>query len=123
MKCLYLNVFLKCYLTSIGSNLSTMKSMAIKRRQGCPQTVLHLWDAIAYIRQQKQIPNFERLSAYMKRVYNLNPPDLERQLNFAVNDGLIIVKKSVGCKGSKVGIEQDGYRVPDEIKVCHPQYF
>lgn len=96
-----------------------MKSMAVKRREGCPQTVLHLWDAIAYIRQQKQIPNFERLSAYMKRVYNLNPSDLEKQLNFAVSDGLIVVKKSVGCKGSKVGIEQDGYRVPEEIEVLY----
>lgn len=91
--------------------------MAAKRRQACPQTVLHLWDAIAYIKQQKQIPNFERLSAYMKRVYNLSPTDLERQLSFAVSDGLIVVKKSLGVKGSKVGIEQDGYRIPEEAQV------
>lgn len=91
--------------------------MAVKRRQGCPQTALHLWDAIAYIRQQKQIPNFDRLSAYMKRVYNLNPPDLERQLKFAVSDELIVLKKSLGCKGSKVGVEQDGYRIPEEEQV------
>ncbi|KFM77504.1 Zinc finger MYND domain-containing protein 11, partial [Stegodyphus mimosarum] len=97
-------------------NQNIIKPMAMKRRQGCPQTVLHLWDAIAYIRQQKQIPNFDRLAAYMKRVYNLNPTDLERQLKFAIQDGLIRVKKSVGCKGSKVGIEQDGYRLPEEIK-------
>ncbi|KAG8197419.1 hypothetical protein JTE90_014904 [Oedothorax gibbosus] len=88
--------------------------MAVKRRQGCPQTALHMWDAIAYIRQQKQIPNVDRLSGYMKRVYNLNPPDFERQLKFAVSDELVVLKKSVGCKGAKVGIEQDGYRIPDE---------
>lgn len=101
----------------LGPKVPVMKSMAAYRRQGCPQTVLHLWDAIAYIRQQKQIPNFERLSTYMKRVYNLNNADLESQLNFAVSDGLIDVKRSKGCKGSKVGIEQDGYRVPLEIEV------
>ncbi|GIY48939.1 zinc finger MYND domain-containing protein 11 [Caerostris darwini] len=112
-----------------STKISIPIKMATKRRQACPQTVLHLWDAIAYIRQQKQIPNFERLSAYMKRVYSLNPPDVERQLNFAVSDGLIRIRKSLGCKGARVGIEQDGYRVPEEINerddhdwycfVCH----
>ncbi|XP_055948994.1 zinc finger MYND domain-containing protein 11-like isoform X1 [Argiope bruennichi] len=101
---------------NFNSKVNIPDKMATKRRQACPQTVLHLWDAIAYIKQQKQIPNFERLSAYMKRVYNLNPSDLERQLNFAVSDGLIVVKKSLGCKGSKVGVEQDGYRIPEDVK-------
>ncbi|GFR14163.1 zinc finger MYND domain-containing protein 11 [Trichonephila clavata] len=90
--------------------------MATKRREACPQTVIHLWDAIAYIKQQKQIPNFDRLAAYMKRVYLLNATEVQEQLSHAVGDGLIIVKKSLGCKGSKIGIEQDGYRIPDKIE-------
>ncbi|XP_022252733.1 zinc finger MYND domain-containing protein 11-like isoform X2 [Limulus polyphemus] len=86
----------------------------VKRRLACPQTVQHIWDAIVYIRQQKQIPNFDRISSYMRRKYNLKGNDLERQLNFAVRDNLVVIKKSVGCKGSKVGVEQDGYRLPDD---------
>nr|XP_042902774.1 zinc finger MYND domain-containing protein 11 isoform X7 [Parasteatoda tepidariorum] len=101
---------------SINSELNeTPKSMAVKRRQACTQTVLHLWDAIAYIKQQKQIANLDRLANYMKRVYSVNPSDVEQQLNFAVEDGLINIKRSIGCKGSKVGLEQDGYRIPEEI--------
>ncbi|XP_067123460.1 zinc finger MYND domain-containing protein 11 isoform X2 [Centruroides vittatus] len=94
----------------ISSNM-----LVTKRRLACPQTVQHLWDAIAYIRQQKQIPNFERISGYMKRIHNLNATDVERQLNFSVRDELVNVKKSVGFKGSKVGVEQEGYRIPEEI--------
>ncbi|XP_054712377.1 zinc finger MYND domain-containing protein 11-like [Uloborus diversus] len=89
--------------------------MAVSRRISCPQTVLHLWDAIAYIRQQKQIPNRERLQVYMRRVYNLEPADFSKQLELAIEDGLVLVKRHKGCKGSKVGIEQDGHKVPDKI--------
>ncbi|XP_022257938.1 zinc finger MYND domain-containing protein 11-like [Limulus polyphemus] len=85
----------------------------MKRRLACPQTVQHIWDAVEYIRQQKQIPNFNRISSYMSRKYNLKGSDLERQLNFAVQDKLVVMKKSIGCKGSKVGVEQHGYKLPD----------
>lgn len=97
--------------TSVQDTIN--RPMAVKRRLACPQTVLHLYDAIAFVRQQKQIPNIDRLANYMKRVHNLNPSDVERQLKFATSDGLITVKRTVGCKGSKVGVEQDGYRIPE----------
>ncbi|GFT07275.1 zinc finger MYND domain-containing protein 11 [Nephila pilipes] len=101
---------------NFSSKLNTSDKMATIRREADPPTVIHIWDAIAYIKQQKQIPNFERLAAYLKRVYQLNTPEAREQLNFAVSDGLVIVKKSLGCKGSKVGVEQNGYRVPENIK-------
>ncbi|XP_076330060.1 zinc finger MYND domain-containing protein 11-like [Tachypleus tridentatus] len=84
----------------------------MRRRLACPQTVQHIWDSVEYIRQQKQIPNFHRISSYMRRKYNLTSSDLEQQLNLAVQDKLVVIKKSIGCKGSKVGVEQYGYKLP-----------
>ncbi|XP_013791360.2 zinc finger MYND domain-containing protein 11-like, partial [Limulus polyphemus] len=86
----------------------------VKKRVACPQTVQHIWEAILYIRQQKQIPNFNRISSYMRRKYNLKGNELEQQLDFAVRDKLVVIKTSIGCKGSKVGVEQNGYRLPDD---------
>lgn len=56
----------------------------------------------------------ERIVNYMRRKHNISPGDLEKQLEYAVNDGLIEMKKRVGCKGSKVGIEQEAYRIPEK---------
>ena len=39
--------------------------------------------------------------------------EVERQLQCAVDDGLIIAYTAVGNKGSKVGTEQEGYKLPD----------
>uniref|UniRef100_T1JNA1 Zinc finger MYND domain-containing protein 11 n=1 Tax=Strigamia maritima TaxID=126957 RepID=T1JNA1_STRMM len=86
--------------------------MMSKRRLACPQTVQHIWDAIVCIRQQKQIPNVDRLANYMRRKHGLNQADLERQLSFALRDNLVRVTTKVGCKGSKQGVQQEGYRLP-----------
>jgi hypothetical protein len=43
----------------------------------------------------------------------LTAAEVERQLACAVEDGLIVAYTAVGCKGSKVGLEQEGYRLPD----------
>lgn len=85
-----------------------------KRRIASTETIHHLWDAIVYVRQQKQIPNFERISNYMRRKHNVLHPDLQNQLECAVHDGLIEMKKRVGCKGTKVGVEQESYRTPEK---------
>ena len=85
-----------------------------KRRIASTETIHHLWDAIVYVRQQKQIPNFERISNYMRRRHNLLHSDLQNQLANAVHDGLIEMKKRVGYKGAKVGIEQESYRIPEK---------
>uniref|UniRef100_A0A9J7Z8A7 Zinc finger, MYND-type containing 11 n=1 Tax=Cyprinus carpio carpio TaxID=630221 RepID=A0A9J7Z8A7_CYPCA len=40
-----------------------------------------------------------------------------RQLVLAVKDGLVVETLTVGCKGSKAGIEQEGYWLPgDEME-------
>lgn len=40
--------------------------------------------------------------------------EVGRQLNYCVRDGLLILTKKVGIKGSKVGVETEGYRLPEE---------
>lgn len=52
----------------------------------------------------------------MSRVHGMHPKETTRQLSLAVKDGLIVEMVTVGCKGSKAGIEQEGYWLPgDEI--------
>ncbi|GIY95622.1 zinc finger MYND domain-containing protein 11 [Caerostris extrusa] len=94
------------------------------RRTANTETIHHLWDAIVYARQQRQIANIERISSYMRRKHNITPEDLEQQLERAMRDSLIEMKRSVGCKGSKAGIEQDSYRIPekDAAKDGHDWY-
>ncbi|KAI5944022.1 Zinc finger MYND domain-containing protein 11 [Manis javanica] len=68
------------------------------------------------IRNQKQIANIDRITKYMSRVHGMHPKETTRQLSLAVKDGLIVETLTVGCKGSKAGIEQEGYWLPgDEI--------
>lgn len=53
---------------------------------------------------------------FMSRLHSMHPKDANRQLGLAVKDGLIVETLTVGCKGSKAGIEQEGYWLPgDEI--------
>lgn len=86
----------------------------IKRRVASTETIHHIWDAIVYVRQQKQITNLERISNYLRRKHKISPENLQQQLELAVSDGLIEIKKRVGCKGSKVGIEQESYIIPEK---------
>lgn len=95
----------------------------IKRRLASTETINHLWDAIVSVRQQRQIPNLERISNYMRRKHNITPTDLTKQLEYAIHDGLIEIKKRVGVKGSKVGVEQVAYRIPEkEVVSIHILY-
>ncbi|XP_070566470.1 zinc finger MYND domain-containing protein 11-like isoform X2 [Ptychodera flava] len=81
----------------------------VKRRQASPLILQQLWEAIGVIREQKQIANLERISKYMNREYDYSPKETQRQLGYAVKDGLIIREISKGNKGSKIGVEQEGY--------------
>ncbi|CAM9600454.1 unnamed protein product [Lampetra planeri] len=85
-----------------------------KRRQSDPQVVQQLWKAIEVIRNQKQIANLDRISKHVARIYSMHPKETSRQLGLAVKDGLIVETMTVGCKGSKLGIEQEGYWLPGE---------
>uniref|UniRef100_A0A8C5R098 Zinc finger MYND-type containing 11 n=1 Tax=Leptobrachium leishanense TaxID=445787 RepID=A0A8C5R098_9ANUR len=87
-----------------------------KRRQADTKAIQNLWTAIEVIRHQKQIANIDRITKYMTRVHGMHPKEISRQLSLAVKDGLIVETLTVGCKGSKAGIEQEGYWLPgDEI--------
>ncbi|KAH3706116.1 zinc finger MYND domain-containing protein 11-like [Dreissena polymorpha] len=85
----------------------------VKRRQASVQRVQQMINGIAYIRSQKQLTNLERLSRYMEREHNVTKSELERQLHYAVLDNLILSYTGVGFKGAKVGIEYEGFRVPE----------
>ncbi|KAL3832661.1 hypothetical protein ACJMK2_024284 [Sinanodonta woodiana] len=86
---------------------------ATKRRQANVQRVQQLQTAISYIRQQKQISNLERLIKYMHREHGIGKADTERQLQHAVKDSLILSYTGIGFKGSKTGVEYEGFRVPE----------
>lgn len=56
---------------------------------------------------------------YLSRVYGMHPKETARQLVLAVKDGLVVETLTVGCKGSKAGIEQEGYWLPGDEMVRH----
>uniref|UniRef100_A0A8C7Z344 Zinc finger, MYND-type containing 11 n=1 Tax=Oryzias sinensis TaxID=183150 RepID=A0A8C7Z344_9TELE len=93
-------------------------SRVVKKRQADPKVVQYVWAAIEVIRNQKQIANMDRISKYLSRVFGMHPKETARQLSLAVKDGLVVETLTVGCKGSKAGIEQEGYWLPgDEMAV------
>ncbi|XP_061879072.1 zinc finger MYND domain-containing protein 11 isoform X1 [Entelurus aequoreus] len=92
-------------------------SRVAKKRLADPKVVQYVWAAIEVIRNQKQIANMDRISKYLSRVFNMHPKETARQLSLAVKDGLVVETLTVGCKGSKAGIEQEGYWLPgDEME-------
>uniref|UniRef100_A0A671PN22 Zinc finger MYND domain-containing protein 11-like n=1 Tax=Sinocyclocheilus anshuiensis TaxID=1608454 RepID=A0A671PN22_9TELE len=89
-------------------------SRVVKKRQADPKVVQYVWSAIEVIRNQKQIANMDRISKYLSRVYGMHHKDTARHLVLAVKDGLVVETLTVGCKGSKAGIEQEGYWLPGD---------
>uniref|UniRef100_A0A7N8X1P2 Zinc finger MYND-type containing 11 n=1 Tax=Mastacembelus armatus TaxID=205130 RepID=A0A7N8X1P2_9TELE len=89
-------------------------SRVVKKRQADPKVVQYVWAAIEVIRNQKQIANMDRISKYLSRVFGIHPKETARQLSLAVKDGLVVETLTVGCKGSKAGIEQEGYWLPGD---------
>ncbi|XP_077579782.1 zinc finger MYND domain-containing protein 11 isoform X1 [Stigmatopora nigra] len=88
-----------------------------KKRLADPKVVQYVWAAIEVIRNQKQIANMDRISKYLSRVFGMHPKETARQLSLAVKDGLVVETLTVGYKGSKAGIEQEGYWLPgDEME-------
>uniref|UniRef100_A0A8C5I537 Zinc finger, MYND-type containing 11 n=1 Tax=Gouania willdenowi TaxID=441366 RepID=A0A8C5I537_GOUWI len=72
-------------------------SRVVKKRQADPKAVQYVWAAIEVI-------------LYMVTTFFI----LTRQLSLAVKDGLVVETLTVGCKGSKAGIEQEGYWLPGD---------
>ncbi|CAH1788122.1 unnamed protein product [Owenia fusiformis] len=85
----------------------------IRRRWCQPPIAEKFWKAIIYIRQQKQIPNNERICRYMMREHEMTKSECETELDYAVKDGLVMNYKMIGSKGVKTGIEQEGYKLPE----------
>lgn len=83
----------------------------IVKRKANPVVVQRLWQAIRYIRSQKQVANIKRVTSHLQREHEMRTADIEEQLQYAVDDGLIMSYKAVAQKGSNVGLEQDGYRI------------
>ncbi|XP_042241533.1 zinc finger MYND domain-containing protein 11-like, partial [Homarus americanus] len=82
------------------------------RRCSDPLRCQHLWDAITTIRNHKQLPSFDRIRRYMSRMHNMESDEVEKHLEECASDNLIAVTRKVGQKGSKVGVEQEGFRLP-----------
>lgn len=85
-----------------------------RRRVSCPLTVQQLWDAVKIIRYKRQVPDIERITRYMNRTHNVSDDEVGRQINHCVRDGLLKVIKKIGTKGSKMGLEQEGYKLPED---------
>ncbi|XP_063229877.1 zinc finger MYND domain-containing protein 11-like isoform X2 [Bacillus rossius redtenbacheri] len=83
-----------------------------RRRMSCPQITQQLWDAIKVIRYQRQISNIARITRFMSRQFRISEEETRRQLNYCVRDKLIRVIERVGSKGSKIGVKQEGYKLP-----------
>ena len=88
------------------------------RRASDPCVVQQLWDAIKFVRAQKQIANEERIVRHMQREHGDSMADTASvQLHHAVDDGLIITYRAHQQKLGSVGSEQTAYRIPDEDQV------
>ena len=82
------------------------------RRQNDILITQKIWSAITVIRQQKQIPNLERISRHLEREYGMKEEDIAHYLQVATEEEMVQQYTAVGCKGSRVGLEQDGYKLP-----------
>ena len=57
----------------------------------------------------------------MNREYGLSEQFTEKHLHYAVKDSIIHSYMAVGKKGSMTGVEQEGFKIPEdeEETVCH----
>ncbi|RUS72494.1 hypothetical protein EGW08_019748 [Elysia chlorotica] len=92
-------------------------ALAIRRRHTPVYYAQQIISAISYIRQQRQIPNFERISRYLQRYAEITPRQCKEHLNNAVSDGLIVEYSAIVSKGQRTGLEQEGYRIPQAGEV------
>lgn len=89
---------------------------AVVRRQADPQTVQHLWEAITFIRKQKQVANKERILKYMNKQYGYSHSDCEAEIEYAAQDGLLVKEISTGKKGSRAGLEQEAFWCVEDLE-------
>lgn len=106
-------------------NKELLKSIN-RRRMSCPQAVQQLWDAVKVIKYHRQVPTLEKIAKYMSREHSVTEEEVYKQLQNCVRDKLLLVKKSKGSKGAKLGIEQEVYKLPeieyDDTSESHDWY-
>ncbi|XP_074659018.1 zinc finger MYND domain-containing protein 11-like isoform X2 [Tubulanus polymorphus] len=84
-----------------------------EKRRTCPPLIaLQLRKAMVAIRQQRQVPNLERMQRFTGREFGMKPNETESYLKSSEYDKLVIKYSSIGNKG-KAGIEQTAFRLPD----------
>ncbi|KAL2713425.1 zinc finger MYND domain-containing protein 11 isoform X1 [Vespula squamosa] len=83
--------------------------MSIRRRTD-PFMTQRIWDAIKITVHQRSLPSNDRMVRHLARVYGITEQQAQEELNKAVEDNLVFLKKVP----SKTGIEQESYRLPIE---------
>ncbi|XP_060813499.1 zinc finger MYND domain-containing protein 11 isoform X1 [Bombus pascuorum] len=84
--------------------------MSIRRRTD-PFMTQRIWDAIKITVHQRSLPSNDRMVRHLARVYGITEQEAQEELNKAVDDGLVYLKKVP----TKNGIEQESYRLPSDI--------
>ena len=81
-------------------------------RQGDHLTCQRIWDVIKQIRVNRKAANRENIVRIFSNKFNIEVDSLCEQLEFLVEDKLIIKKASSIVKGSNKGVEQIVYSIP-----------
>ncbi|XP_078052644.1 zinc finger MYND domain-containing protein 11 isoform X2 [Augochlora pura] len=81
------------------------------RRKTDPFMMQRIWDAIKITVHQRSLPSNDRMVRHLARVYGITEQEAQEELNKAVDDGLVFLKKVP----TKNGIEQESYRLPTDI--------
>ncbi|XP_076646434.1 zinc finger MYND domain-containing protein 11 isoform X1 [Halictus rubicundus] len=80
------------------------------RRKTDPFMTQRIWDAIKITVHQRSLPSNDRMVRHLARVYGITEQEAQEELNKAVDDGLVFLKKVP----TKSGIEQESYRLPTD---------
>ena len=76
----------------------------------------YIWDAISTIRFQKKQPTFERIRRYLCRWYDFRLNDdneeIKKIIDDCLRDHLILIKPTVGRKGSMIGVQTECFKLP-----------
>jgi len=82
-------------------------NMSVRRRSD-PSMIQRIWDTIKITVHQRSLPSNDRMVRHMARVYGFTEQEAQEELNKAVEDGLVLLKKVP----TKSGVEQESYRLP-----------
>ncbi|KAG7197154.1 hypothetical protein KM043_007237 [Ampulex compressa] len=100
----------KTRVTNLYEPLYLIGKMSIRRKTD-PFMTQRIWDAIKITVHQRSLPSNDRMVRHLARVYGITEQEAQEELNNAVDDGLVYLKKVP----TKSGIEQETYRLPSEI--------